>query len=170
MKEMCTCILIRGISYVFFCFFSMSDICHHHCVNSKACTLSGSGHVECVCPARYEGIKCDVDKCLRCHGAPCIINGDTGDVSCKLVGCFFYIAILLYVFLGKTTCIRIKRQISNLFENSHFLTVLARKLHVISLKINIHLKQIKCRIDVVPLILFILQNIIVSRIIHFHQW
>ncbi|XP_048049460.1 low-density lipoprotein receptor-related protein 1B isoform X2 [Megalobrama amblycephala] len=58
-------------------------ICHHHCVNSKACTLSGSGHVECVCPARYEGIKCDVDKCLRCHGAPCIINGDTGDVSCN---------------------------------------------------------------------------------------
>ncbi|XP_056127208.1 low-density lipoprotein receptor-related protein 1B isoform X1 [Rhinichthys klamathensis goyatoka] len=58
-------------------------ICHHHCVNSKACTLSGSGHVECVCPARYEGIKCDVDKCLRCHGAPCIIDGDTGEVACN---------------------------------------------------------------------------------------
>lgn len=89
----------------FFGFFSMTDICHHHCVNSKACTLSGSGHVECVCPARYEGIKCDVDKCLRCHGAPCIIDGDTGDVACKLVGLFFDIAIKLYVcfFLGRRT-------------------------------------------------------------------
>ncbi|XP_049341186.1 low-density lipoprotein receptor-related protein 1B isoform X1 [Astyanax mexicanus] len=58
-------------------------ICHHYCVNSKACTLSSSGHVECVCPARYEGIKCDVDKCLRCHGAPCIIDGETGDVACN---------------------------------------------------------------------------------------
>uniref|UniRef100_A0A8C1BL65 Low density lipoprotein receptor-related protein 1Bb n=1 Tax=Cyprinus carpio carpio TaxID=630221 RepID=A0A8C1BL65_CYPCA len=58
-------------------------ICHHHCVHSQACTLSSSGHVECVCPPRYEGVKCDVDKCLRCHGAPCIINGDTGDVACN---------------------------------------------------------------------------------------
>uniref|UniRef100_A0A8C2AJW7 Low density lipoprotein receptor-related protein 1Bb n=1 Tax=Cyprinus carpio TaxID=7962 RepID=A0A8C2AJW7_CYPCA len=58
-------------------------ICHHHCVHSQACTLSSSGHVECVCPPRYEGIKCDVDKCLRCHGAPCIINADTGDVACN---------------------------------------------------------------------------------------
>ncbi|KAG1968583.1 low-density lipoprotein receptor-related protein 1B [Pimephales promelas] len=61
----------------------LHHICHHHCVNSKACTLSGSGHVECVCPARYEGIKCDVDKCLRCHGAPCIVDGDTGEVACN---------------------------------------------------------------------------------------
>ncbi|KAK1797543.1 hypothetical protein P4O66_000836 [Electrophorus voltai] len=58
-------------------------ICHHYCVNSKACTLSSSGHVECVCPARYEGIKCDVDKCQRCHGAPCIIEGETGDIACN---------------------------------------------------------------------------------------
>ncbi|KAM9485972.1 low-density lipoprotein receptor-related protein 1B [Clarias gariepinus] len=58
-------------------------ICHHYCVNSKACTLSSSGHVECVCPARFEGIKCDTDKCLRCHGAPCIIDGETGDVTCN---------------------------------------------------------------------------------------
>ncbi|RXN19841.1 low-density lipo receptor-related 1B-like protein [Labeo rohita] len=58
-------------------------ICHHHCVHSQACTLSSSGHVECVCPPRYEGVKCDVDKCLRCHGAPCIINGDTGEVACN---------------------------------------------------------------------------------------
>uniref|UniRef100_A0A8K9XGV9 EGF-like domain-containing protein n=1 Tax=Oncorhynchus mykiss TaxID=8022 RepID=A0A8K9XGV9_ONCMY len=55
-------------------------ICHHYCVNSKACTLSSSGHVECVCPAKYEGNKCEVDKCLRCHGAPCLVNDDTGDV------------------------------------------------------------------------------------------
>ncbi|XP_073701189.1 low-density lipoprotein receptor-related protein 1B [Garra rufa] len=58
-------------------------ICHHHCVHSQACTLSSSGHVECVCPPRYEGNKCDVDKCLRCHGAPCIINGETGEVACN---------------------------------------------------------------------------------------
>lgn len=61
------------------------DICHHYCVNSKACTLSSSGYVECVCPARYEGNKCEVDKCLRCHGAPCLINEETGDVVCKWV-------------------------------------------------------------------------------------
>uniref|UniRef100_A0A667ZY93 EGF-like domain-containing protein n=1 Tax=Myripristis murdjan TaxID=586833 RepID=A0A667ZY93_9TELE len=58
-------------------------ICHHYCVNSKACTLSSSGYVECVCPARFEGNKCEVDKCLRCHGAPCLINEETGDVVCK---------------------------------------------------------------------------------------
>uniref|UniRef100_A0A8C7M7M3 LDL receptor related protein 1B n=1 Tax=Oncorhynchus kisutch TaxID=8019 RepID=A0A8C7M7M3_ONCKI len=58
-------------------------ICHHYCVNSKACTLSSSGHVECVCPAKYEGNKCEVDKCLRCHGAPCLVNDDTGDVVCN---------------------------------------------------------------------------------------
>uniref|UniRef100_A0A3Q1FTS4 Low density lipoprotein receptor-related protein 1Ba n=1 Tax=Acanthochromis polyacanthus TaxID=80966 RepID=A0A3Q1FTS4_9TELE len=58
------------------------DICHHYCVNSKACTLSSSGYVECVCPARFEGNKCEVDKCLRCHGAPCLINEETGDVVC----------------------------------------------------------------------------------------
>ncbi|XP_058248902.1 low-density lipoprotein receptor-related protein 1B isoform X4 [Hemibagrus wyckioides] len=61
----------------------LHHICHHYCVNSKACTLSVSGHVECVCPARYEGIKCDTDKCLRCHGAPCIIDAETGDVTCN---------------------------------------------------------------------------------------
>uniref|UniRef100_A0A8C1Q9I9 Low density lipoprotein receptor-related protein 1Bb n=1 Tax=Cyprinus carpio TaxID=7962 RepID=A0A8C1Q9I9_CYPCA len=54
-----------------------------YCKRLLACTLSSSGHVECVCPPRYEGIKCDVDKCLRCHGAPCIINADTGDVACN---------------------------------------------------------------------------------------
>ncbi|XP_037542041.1 low-density lipoprotein receptor-related protein 1B [Nematolebias whitei] len=58
-------------------------ICHHYCVNSKACTLSSSGNVECVCPARFEGNKCEVDKCLRCHGAPCLINEETGDVVCN---------------------------------------------------------------------------------------
>eukprot|EP00066_Takifugu_rubripes_P020818 XP_011610084.1 PREDICTED: low-density lipoprotein receptor-related protein 1B [Takifugu rubripes] len=58
-------------------------ICHHYCVNSRACTLSSSGYVECVCPARFEGNKCEVDKCLRCHGAPCLINEDTGDVVCN---------------------------------------------------------------------------------------
>lgn len=62
-----------------------TDICHHYCVNSKACTLSSSGYVECVCPARFEGNKCEVDKCLRCHGAPCLINDETGDVVCKWV-------------------------------------------------------------------------------------
>lgn len=54
-------------------------------MNSKACTLSSSGYVECVCPARFEGNKCEVDKCLRCHGAPCLINEETGDVVCKWV-------------------------------------------------------------------------------------
>ncbi|XP_071403359.1 low-density lipoprotein receptor-related protein 1B-like, partial [Centroberyx affinis] len=58
-------------------------ICHHYCVNSRACTLSSSGYVECVCPARFEGNKCEVDKCLRCHGAPCLINEETGDVVCN---------------------------------------------------------------------------------------
>ncbi|KAL2081001.1 hypothetical protein ACEWY4_022854 [Coilia grayii] len=58
-------------------------ICHHYCVHSKACTLSSTGHVECVCPNRYEGNKCDVDKCQRCHGAPCIIDSDTGEVTCN---------------------------------------------------------------------------------------
>uniref|UniRef100_A0A3Q2Y480 Low density lipoprotein receptor-related protein 1Ba n=1 Tax=Hippocampus comes TaxID=109280 RepID=A0A3Q2Y480_HIPCM len=58
-------------------------ICHHYCVNSKACTLSSSGYVECVCPARFEGNKCETDKCLRCRGAPCLINEETADVVCS---------------------------------------------------------------------------------------
>uniref|UniRef100_A0A8D2ZZH8 EGF-like domain-containing protein n=1 Tax=Scophthalmus maximus TaxID=52904 RepID=A0A8D2ZZH8_SCOMX len=62
-------------------------ICHHYCVNSKACTLSSSGYVECVCPARFEGNKCEVDKCLRCHGAPCLINDETGDVRGTVLTC-----------------------------------------------------------------------------------
>lgn len=66
-----------------------ADICHHYCVNSKACTLSSSGYVECVCPARFEGNKCEVDKCLRCHGAPCLINEETGDVVCKWVSAHY---------------------------------------------------------------------------------
>ncbi|XP_048835137.1 low-density lipoprotein receptor-related protein 1B-like isoform X4 [Brienomyrus brachyistius] len=58
-------------------------ICHHYCVNSKACTLSSNGHVECVCPTRYEGNRCELDKCLRCHGAPCVVDHDAGDVACN---------------------------------------------------------------------------------------
>ncbi|XP_061081754.1 low-density lipoprotein receptor-related protein 1B-like [Conger conger] len=58
-------------------------ICHHYCVNSQACTMSSSGHVECVCPVRYEGPKCQVDRCGRCHGAPCIIHQESGSVSCN---------------------------------------------------------------------------------------
>uniref|UniRef100_A0A8C1SIU4 Low density lipoprotein receptor-related protein 1Ba n=1 Tax=Cyprinus carpio TaxID=7962 RepID=A0A8C1SIU4_CYPCA len=63
----------------------LHHICHHYCVNSKGCTLSGSGHVECVCPTRYEGPKCETDRCLRCRGAPCIVDEETGDVACKCV-------------------------------------------------------------------------------------
>ncbi len=66
-------------------FCLMADICHHYCVNSKGCTLSGSGHVECVCPTRYEGPKCETDRCLRCRGAPCNVDEETGDVTCKCV-------------------------------------------------------------------------------------
>uniref|UniRef100_A0A8C1SK69 Low density lipoprotein receptor-related protein 1Ba n=1 Tax=Cyprinus carpio TaxID=7962 RepID=A0A8C1SK69_CYPCA len=61
----------------------LHHICHHYCVNSKGCTLSGSGHVECVCPTRYEGPKCETDRCLRCRGAPCIVDEETGDVACN---------------------------------------------------------------------------------------
>ncbi|XP_016379393.1 low-density lipoprotein receptor-related protein 1B-like, partial [Sinocyclocheilus rhinocerous] len=61
----------------------LHHICHHYCVNSKGCTLSGFGHVECVCPTRYEGPKCETDRCLRCRGAPCIVDEETGDVACK---------------------------------------------------------------------------------------
>lgn len=61
----------------------MHHICHHYCVNSKACTMSSSGYIECVCPTRYEGPKCETDRCLRCRGAPCIVNEETGDVACN---------------------------------------------------------------------------------------
>uniref|UniRef100_A0A671S9X1 Low density lipoprotein receptor-related protein 1Ba n=1 Tax=Sinocyclocheilus anshuiensis TaxID=1608454 RepID=A0A671S9X1_9TELE len=61
----------------------LHHICHHYCENSKGCTLSGSGHVECVCPTRYEGPKCETDRCLRCRGAPCIVDEETGDVACN---------------------------------------------------------------------------------------
>ncbi|CAB1328018.1 unnamed protein product [Coregonus sp. 'balchen'] len=65
------------------CSGSSIDICHHYCTNSKACTLSSKGHVECVCSTRYEGAKCEVDRCLQCRGAPCIVNPETDNVSCN---------------------------------------------------------------------------------------
>ncbi|XP_010123213.1 PREDICTED: low-density lipoprotein receptor-related protein 1B-like, partial [Chlamydotis macqueenii] len=58
-------------------------VCHHYCVNSESCTISDDGRVECVCPVRFEGPKCEVDKCIRCHGGHCIINKDSNDVVCK---------------------------------------------------------------------------------------
>lgn len=81
-----------------------ADICHHYCVNSKACTLSSSGYVECVCPARFEGNKCEVDKCLRCHGAPCLINEETGDVVCKWVSAHYSCPSCLLPYCG--ACMR----------------------------------------------------------------
>uniref|UniRef100_A0A669BG50 LDL receptor related protein 1B n=1 Tax=Oreochromis niloticus TaxID=8128 RepID=A0A669BG50_ORENI len=66
--------------------FCEKRICDNYCLNGgtcDACTLSSSGYVECVCPARFEGNKCEVDKCLRCHGAPCLINEETGEVVCN---------------------------------------------------------------------------------------
>lgn len=84
MLKLCPSFSLRTIfSLSLYLYDCVTDICHHYCVNSKACTLSSSGYVECVCPARFEGNKCEVDKCLRCHGAPCLINEDTGDVVCK---------------------------------------------------------------------------------------
>ncbi|TRY82421.1 hypothetical protein DNTS_016378 [Danionella cerebrum] len=58
-------------------------VCHHYCMHSKGCTLSSLGYVECVCPTRYEGLKCEVDRCVRCHGAPCIVDEETADVACN---------------------------------------------------------------------------------------
>lgn len=52
-------------------------------MNSESCTISDDGSVECVCPVRFEGPKCEVDKCIRCHGGHCIINKDTNDIVCK---------------------------------------------------------------------------------------
>ncbi|KAB0361653.1 hypothetical protein FD754_005809 [Muntiacus muntjak] len=58
-------------------------VCHHYCVNSESCTIGDDGSVECVCPIRYEGSKCEIDKCIRCHGGHCIINKDSEDISCN---------------------------------------------------------------------------------------
>lgn len=73
---------------------------------------------------------------------------------------FFDIAIKLYAcVLGKTT----RRSVWRRYWHSNCAFYL--------LKIIIPLKQMKCIIDVVPLILLILQNIIVFRIIHFeNRW
>ncbi|MGH0120697.1 UNVERIFIED_CONTAM: hypothetical protein FKN15_035083 [Acipenser sinensis] len=58
-------------------------VCHHYCMNSEACTISNDGLVECVCPPRYEGSLCELDKCVRCLGGLCIIDPNTGDVTCN---------------------------------------------------------------------------------------
>ncbi|KAF6114669.1 hypothetical protein HJG60_010623 [Phyllostomus discolor] len=65
------------------CISSALDVCHHYCVNSESCTLGNDGSVDCVCPMRYEGPKCEVDKCIRCHGGHCIINKNSDDISCN---------------------------------------------------------------------------------------
>ncbi|XP_009871668.1 PREDICTED: low-density lipoprotein receptor-related protein 1B-like [Apaloderma vittatum] len=64
-------------------FKSQKNVCHHYCVNSESCTISDDGSVECVCPVRFEGPKCEVDKCIRCHGGHCIINKDSNDIVCN---------------------------------------------------------------------------------------
>ena len=75
-KILCNTILLL------YCSFFL-DVCHHYCVNSESCTIGDDGSVECVCPIRYEGSKCEIDKCIRCHGGHCIINKDSEDISCK---------------------------------------------------------------------------------------
>lgn len=72
------CHVISICACVFF-----PDVCHHYCVNSESCTFRDDGSVQCVCPTRYEGPKCEVDKCVRCHGGHCIINKDNEDILCK---------------------------------------------------------------------------------------
>lgn len=61
----------------------LADVCHHYCVNSESCIIADDGNVECVCPLRYEGPKCEVDKCAKCHGGQCIIDKEGDDITCK---------------------------------------------------------------------------------------
>uniref|UniRef100_A0A672NBG1 Low-density lipoprotein receptor-related protein 1B-like n=1 Tax=Sinocyclocheilus grahami TaxID=75366 RepID=A0A672NBG1_SINGR len=57
-------------------------VCDSYCLNGGTCEVT-LGNQPCVCPTRYEGPKCETDRCLRCRGAPCIIDEETGDVACN---------------------------------------------------------------------------------------
>lgn len=67
---------------MFGCFFFL-DVCYYYCVNLELCIIGNDGSVECVCLIRYEGLKCEIDKCVWCYGGYCIINKDNEDIFCK---------------------------------------------------------------------------------------
>lgn len=57
--------------------------CSGYCENFGTCQMAANGSRQCRCTVYFEGPKCEVNKCSRCLQGACVVNKQTGDVTCK---------------------------------------------------------------------------------------
>lgn len=57
--------------------------CSGYCENLGTCQMAADGSRQCRCTAYFEGPRCDVNKCSRCLDGACVVNKQSGDVTCN---------------------------------------------------------------------------------------
>nr|XP_019597875.1 PREDICTED: prolow-density lipoprotein receptor-related protein 1 isoform X3 [Rhinolophus sinicus] len=57
--------------------------CSGYCENFGTCQMAANGSRQCRCTAYFEGPRCQVNKCSRCLNGACVVNKQTGDVTCN---------------------------------------------------------------------------------------
>lgn len=57
--------------------------CSDFCENFGTCQMAADGSRQCRCTVYFEGPRCEVNKCSRCLQGACVVNKQTGDVTCK---------------------------------------------------------------------------------------
>lgn len=57
--------------------------CSGYCENFGTCQMAADGSRQCRCTAYFEGPRCQVNKCSRCLNGACMVNKQSGDVTCK---------------------------------------------------------------------------------------
>ncbi|XP_072597864.1 prolow-density lipoprotein receptor-related protein 1 isoform X2 [Vulpes vulpes] len=57
--------------------------CSGYCENFGTCHMATDGSRQCRCTAYFEGPRCEVNKCSRCLDGACVVNKQSGDVTCN---------------------------------------------------------------------------------------
>lgn len=57
--------------------------CSGYCENFGTCQMAADGSRQCRCTAYFEGLRCEVNKCSRCLEGACVVNKQSGDVTCN---------------------------------------------------------------------------------------
>lgn len=57
--------------------------CSGFCENFGTCQMAADGSRQCRCTVYFEGPRCEVNKCSRCLQGACVVNKQTGDVTCN---------------------------------------------------------------------------------------
>ncbi|TKC46861.1 hypothetical protein EI555_015271 [Monodon monoceros] len=57
--------------------------CSGYCENFGTCQMAADGSRQCRCTAYFEGPRCEVNKCSRCLDGACVVNKQSGDVTCN---------------------------------------------------------------------------------------